>query len=107
MTPEEVKKLPDGLYRIYWKEGYWPQRGTSLAAVGTFFDGNKWMAVTHLNCRPYYLKGNCIAGRCSNRWWRKVDKVELILSSEEGSSEGQPDGSETWTYQGTDEEGEG
>ena len=39
MTKREAKKLPDGLYEIYWKRG-----GMSLAAKGETGDGDVWFA---------------------------------------------------------------
>lgn len=37
--PEEYKKLPHGIYKIYWKSG-----GSSLASIGYDRFGKKWMA---------------------------------------------------------------
>jgi hypothetical protein len=39
MTQEQAKKLPHGLYRIFWKEG-----GSSLAALGSTHSGRRWIA---------------------------------------------------------------
>lgn len=36
MTQEEAKKLPLGLYYLFWKDG-----GSSLAAVGQLYDGSR------------------------------------------------------------------
>jgi hypothetical protein len=38
MNIDEVQKLPHGLYRIKWKDG-----GESLAAVGSKYDGQRWI----------------------------------------------------------------
>jgi hypothetical protein len=42
MTPDEVKKLPLGLYEIFWKSG-----GSSLASVGMIENGDRWLAPTN------------------------------------------------------------
>ena len=34
-----LKTCPHGLYEIFWKEG-----GSSLAAIGSLYDGTRWIA---------------------------------------------------------------
>ena len=61
MTRAEGNKLPLGLYRVFWKSG-----GSSLAAVGMDYVGNRWLAPTNwVTPSP--------AGH-----WRLVDRVERI-----------------------------
>lgn len=45
MTKEEACQLPLGVYRIYWKSGE-----MSLAAVGQFYNGNRWLMPTFCVC---------------------------------------------------------
>jgi hypothetical protein len=66
MKTEDVQKLHHGLYKIYWKTG-----GTSLAAVGSRPNGDRWIAPC-----------NWVNG-VSTTWgernvWREVEKVKLI-----------------------------
>lgn len=69
MSQQEIKEMPNGLYRIYWKEG-----GSSLAAVGCIYNGDRWMAPCNWTSRDYdYPK----VATCHN--WRKVERVELIV----------------------------
>lgn len=42
MTLEEANQLPHGLYRIQWKDGR-----QSLAAVGSKYDGTRWLCCTN------------------------------------------------------------
>lgn len=42
MTPEEVKTVKTGLYRIYWKDS--SGGGSSLASVGVNPAGDLWFA---------------------------------------------------------------
>jgi hypothetical protein len=70
MTTEEVQKLGHGLYRIYWKQEC--GGGTSLASVGTLYDGSRWFAPTNwTNPDPQKVVG-------SHDSWDSVDFVETI-----------------------------
>jgi hypothetical protein len=60
MTRREARKLPLGLYRIYWKDG-----GMSLAAVGQTETGMRWFAPTNWVVVPWFD-------------WSGVWRVELI-----------------------------
>lgn len=61
MTRDEAKKLPIGLYRIFWKDGGW-----SLAAVGMNSVGDRWLAPVN------WLEGNSL-----NSWPRVSSAVQL------------------------------
>ncbi len=64
MTREEAKKLPLGLYRIYWKQG-----GYSLAAIGQLDDGNRWMA-------PINWTNKSEKNICTSTHWKYVKSVK-------------------------------
>ena len=69
MTRNDVNKLRHGLYRLYWKEG-----GSSLASVGSLYDGVRWYA-------PINWTNQSTTGiACDN--WRKVERVELLVSDD-------------------------
>ena len=61
MTRVEARKLAHGLYKIHWKRG-----GTSLASVGSRFDGNRW-----------FMPTNWVSAETSLDW-RLIDRVHLI-----------------------------
>jgi hypothetical protein len=65
MNPEDVLKLKHGLYRVFWK----PENGggSSLAAIGSNFNGKRWIAPT-----------NWIRVNDTHDSWHLVDRVELI-----------------------------
>ena len=66
MTEKKVQDLKHGVYKIYWHSG-----GMSLAAVGSFGDGSRWMSPV-----------NWISGATSSRkQWRHVKKVEAIITN--------------------------
>ncbi len=62
MTKQDAKKLPNGLYRLFWKSG-----GDSLAAVGTDQHGDRWIAPINWSTGGTTLH------------WKLVDHVEEIL----------------------------
>ena len=65
MTQEQAKRLPLGLYRLYWKDG-----SSSLAAVGNLNDGRRWFApVNWTNSRPDGI---------ASADWRTVWEAELL-----------------------------
>ena len=71
MTPSQVQKLKHGLYIIHWKSG-----GASLAAVGSDYHGDRWMACTnwtHDDGKPIQAVGD--------EAWERVAKVGLICQS--------------------------
>ena len=68
MKKRDVEKLPHGIYRIYWKDG-----GSSVAAVGSLSDGERWIAPTNWINVPDYGRGV----------WRKVKSVHLIATQRE------------------------
>ena len=41
-TYKEILECPHGLYRIFWHSG-----GSSVAAVGSLYDGTRWVAPTN------------------------------------------------------------
>ena len=61
----------DGLYRIYWKEKG-GGGGTSVASVGSLYDGQKWIAPTNWTCK---VGGNPTG---FGKVWKKVKTIELI-----------------------------
>jgi hypothetical protein len=66
MKKSDVQKLPHGLYRLYWKSG-----GTSLAAVGSMPNGDRWMAPV-----------NWISiGTSRIRDWHFVERAEALKYS--------------------------
>ena len=65
MTQNEAKKLNNGVYRLFWKEGDW-----SLAAVGRLYDGTVWFA-------PSNWVSKSVEGiTCSE--WQMVKSVQQI-----------------------------
>lgn len=67
MTKKEANKLTRGLYEIFWKEG-----GTSLAAVGSLYNGDRWLAPCN------WTMDTQITFDASH--WKSVEKVKLIKS---------------------------
>ncbi len=71
MTRANAKRLPHGLYRVYWKAG-----GVSLAAVGSTYSGARWLAPTNwtspVEPRPPVAVTNL---------WRTVERVVLIADA--------------------------
>lgn len=64
MKQEEVRKLRNGAYRIFWKS----DGGESIASVGRDRAGRVWMA-----------PANWISGPTFD--WRRVEKVHLLVVS--------------------------
>lgn len=63
LSLEDVKH---GLYKIHWKEG-----GHSLAAIGSYRDGARWVAVT-----------NWISAQCDFEGVKdKIKRLELLQAS--------------------------
>lgn len=62
MNKQETKKLEHGLYRLYWKDG-----GSSLAAVGSSVNGDRWIApINWINVG-------------TTLHWKLVDRAELLM----------------------------
>ena len=66
MTQREARKLRHGLYRLWWKSG-----DSSLAAVGSLYDGTRWFAPTNWTAPAYSRLVTSVA-------WRMVQRVERI-----------------------------
>jgi hypothetical protein len=66
MTRKEANKLALGVYRIFWKSG-----GSSVAAVGFDYKGNRWIAPCNWITLPVSVPDGTKA-------WRAVERVELI-----------------------------
>jgi len=66
MSRDEVQTtVKHGLYRVYWTSG-----GSSLAAVGSTANGDRWLAPT-----------NWISGETTD--WSGVERVERIHTRED------------------------
>ena len=63
MTKAESKKLPLGLYRVWWKRG-----GFSFAALGMLPNGDRWLAPT-----------NWVHSTEIQNVWRSVDRLDPIM----------------------------
>jgi len=74
MKRKEVQELRHGLYRIWWITG-----DKSLAAVGSFDNGDRWIASTN------WVKPISQFDMCSV--WDKVERVELMVASQNQSVE--------------------
>lgn len=75
MSDIEVEGLEHGIYKVFWK----PEAGgrVSLAAVGSMYDGRRWMAPTN------WTSGNnmnAVSGYGQDVW-ADVERVEIVLSS--------------------------
>lgn len=73
MERSEVQKLSHGLYLLFWKteEG----GGSSLASVGSLYDGGRWFAPTNWTTsvdKPFEA--------ASGKAWEKVEKALLLVS---------------------------
>ena len=68
MKKDEVQKLPHGLYKIFWKSKY--GGGSSLAAVGSLYNGDRWMAPTNWTGKISVIG--------FGESWEKVKKVKKI-----------------------------
>lgn len=71
MSQPEAKKLPHGLYRIYWKEG-----GSSLCALGSSYDGSRWIAPCN-----WTHSDNSYPRVATTRAFVKIERMELILAA--------------------------
>lgn len=69
MTQENAKKLPNGVYRVYWKTKY--GKGISVAAIGETHSGSKWLAPAN-----WLAPGNLPE-------WDQIDHIELIEKYEQ------------------------
>lgn len=80
MTQEQVKKMPHGLYRVYWKEG-----GYSLASMGSCYDGSRWICPcnwTHSDLSYPKVATTMV--------WRKIERLEEVLvNSNYGAENGE------------------
>ena len=66
MKKAKVQELKHGLYRVFWDDG-----GSSLAAVGSMPNGDRWISPT-----------NWVSpGTDSRAIWKGVKKVKLIERS--------------------------
>jgi len=65
MIPKQVKKLKNGLYRVHWYNA-----NSSLCAVGTLWDGGKWLA-------PVNWTGNKQV-EFNDHFWELVESVDRI-----------------------------
>lgn len=80
MKKEKVNQLPLGLYRIFWKEKY--GGGTSLAAVGFFANGDRWITPTNWTSVNVFRKGKTIVRDVyDNSTWLQIAYVELLASN--------------------------
>ena len=68
MKISEVRKLKHGLYLVHWKPSH--GGGTSLAAVGSYGNGDRWLAPTNWIA----IGGHEHAARN----WRAVEKMQLL-----------------------------
>jgi hypothetical protein len=68
MNKIDVQKLRHGVYRLFWKGG-----GSSLASVGSLYDGTRWFAPTNWTSQ---MK----EGICSTNW-RVVASASLIATN--------------------------
>lgn len=74
MTKEEVGNLKIGLYRVFWNNGSY-----SLAAIGLFYSGEKWIAPVNWSFDDRVSPIN--GGRETiGNWgvWEDIKRVELI-----------------------------
>lgn len=65
MTKTQARLLPNGLYRLFWKEG-----GFSLASVGRLNDGTPWFAPTNWVSK--------LSESIASTDWRRIDHVEQM-----------------------------
>lgn len=70
MTKDEVQKLRHGLYKITWRNNEYIME--SLAAIGSYPNGDRWMAPTNWVHVP----------TASMAYWDRVEKIQLIVSDE-------------------------
>ena len=75
MTSEEVQTLKHGLYLVHWKNG-----GRSLAAVGSKYDGSRWICCTNWTSAEYQGTDSH-----SQKIWNSVLKVGVIAIDEKGN----------------------
>lgn len=69
MTLIEANKLKHGLYEVFWIEG-----GSSLAALGSLHNGDRWLAPCNWTS-PNEIKFNA-------SYWGQIERVELIKEVE-------------------------
>lgn len=79
MSPEEVSKIPPGLYKIHWTEE--SGGGVSLASVGLTNHGQRWLSVCSWTCRERSDEVAVVGSYGSV--WNLVEKAELIISINE------------------------
>ncbi len=68
MTRREAAELQHGLYRLYWKAG-----GSSLAAVGSTYNGVRWFAPAN------WTAPNAKHPQVSSTNWRMVKSATFII----------------------------
>lgn len=72
MKKADVQKLQHGLYKVHWKSS--EGGGTSLASVGSLYDGSRWLAPTNWTTG----EGKTNPTGCGQKTWSSVEKMELI-----------------------------
>lgn len=71
MTPEEVKKLTNGVYRIFWKEE--EGGGESVAVVGRKTNGAVWMC-----CANWISEPGHVIDHCGDILWGRVREAHIL-----------------------------
>lgn len=79
MNREQTQELDHGIYRINWDEE--AGGGFSIAAVGSMYNGDRWLAPLNWTAQP----GRSPA-TCSYETWAAVESAQKILDSR-----GEPD----------------
>lgn len=74
MTKDEVQSLPHGLYKIRWTQE--AGGGESLAAVGSKYDGQRWLC-----CTNWTSSLDCGTDAFGQYLWWAVESVTLISGS--------------------------
>jgi len=76
VTRAETKRLPHGVYRVYWKPRV--GGGMSLGAVGSFQDGSRWLVCTNWVRFPPDDSRDRKATAMMQAYWRDVSHVFLL-----------------------------
>lgn len=76
MTKKQTERIAPGLYRVHWKDG-----GTSLAAIGLMYDGQRWCAPTNWAAPANHVGSGYSPGGYGTKFWRQVASVTLFLNN--------------------------
>lgn len=73
---DKIINCNSGLYRVYWADG-----GSSLAAIGSLYDGTRWLAPTN------WVTGSKTETNPTTTLEKYIDNIKAIYLLNSGSDE--------------------